>query len=353
MGRIPVVYSETNLLHDPCESDGHYPAAECADRVTRILEVLEQHSSHFEIVSPNDRLNLEKHLKKVHSTAYLDFLKKIFPKFAFTEKEKYILPVLNTKSLGARNREVSTNLDRFANDPSICIMKDTFDAAISSAKCALTGAYLLIETENKLVFALCRPPGHHCGKETAAGFCYLNNVAVATSYIREKLTSRYIKNQIAILDLDYHHGNGTQNIFYKDQNPAYISLHCEGDYPGTGFANEKGSGEGKDYTINYPLRKHVSIKNYMKTLQAACKNVSDFSTTHLIVSFGVDTFKDDPVGGFSLTSESYKEMGTIVGNLNLPTLVVMEGGYNLEYIGKNVFNFLTSIANAQCNQNTA
>jgi acetoin utilization deacetylase AcuC-like enzyme len=216
------------------------------------------------------------------------------------------------------------------------ILKGTWEAAYWSAQSALTAARLVKDGE-KVTYALCRPPGHHSATDLYGGFCYLNNAAIA---------ARSLNDRVAILDIDYHHGNGTQMIFYEDPNVAYCSIHAHPDldYPYFwGDAGEIGQGEGTGTNLNLPLPLGIDNETYLAVLDQALEFVSRFDPSYLIVSAGFDTFDGDLIGTFKLSREGLQQVATKIAALELPTIVLQEGGYLVEQLGQNVTAFLESI----------
>jgi acetoin utilization deacetylase AcuC-like enzyme len=170
------------------------------------------------------------------------------------------------------------------------------------------------------------------------GFCYLNNAAIAT---------RYLGSQVAILDIEYHHGNGTQEIFYSDPSTLYCSLHADPDedYPYFwGAAIERGEGLGEGFNRNWPLPQKINDESYLSILDKALDVISRFAPTYLIVSLGLDIGDGDPVGGFSITLQGFNQIGKHIAALNVPTLIVQEGGYYLDTLGQNAIAVLKSFA---------
>jgi acetoin utilization deacetylase AcuC-like enzyme len=203
-----------------------------------------------------------------------------------------------------------------------------------------------------IVFALTRPPGHHACHELAGGYCYINNAAVTAEYILSKLpppdSSRCpTQSRLVILDLDFHHGNGTQGIFYNRREPAYVSIHGKGRYPYyTGAAEEQGNGEGEGFNLNLPLesRPASNTEDYFRLLDQALNIIREkWTPEYLLVSMGFDTYCKDVLGGFELDVEDYRTIGKRIRALDLPTLVLLEGGYS-EELGNLVINFVRGLA---------
>jgi len=212
---------------------------------------------------------------------------------------------------------------------------------LSSVRVALSAAKELLSHQVP-AFALTRPPGHHAGSALSGGYCYLNNVAIAARYLqRHAISNGHGATKIGILDIDYHHGNGTQDIFYSDPSVLYTSLHAVDDFPYfTGSRTETGCGHGEGYNMNIPLPRGTMDSEYCAALELVVAAIRKFDPQYLIVSLGVDTYMDDPISDFKLTVTGYVNIGKMISGLRIPTLFVMEGGYHLETIGDNVFSVL-------------
>jgi len=231
----------------------------------------------------------------------------------------------------------------YCTNTGVPIDENTWKAAVASAHCAMTGARHLQSGESR-VYALCRPPGHHAGPDFFGGYCYLNNAAIAAHLLRED------GERVAILDIDYHHGNGTQAVFYADPGVWYGSLHVDpdADYPFfAGYADEAGTEAGKGTNWNVPLSPGTGQDRYLCALDALLARLIAFDPQWLIVSAGFDTYIDDPIGTFRLTTAGFNEIGLRIQALNIPTLVVQEGGYCVPDLGRNVVAFLEGLANSR------
>jgi acetoin utilization deacetylase AcuC-like enzyme len=187
-------------------------------------------------------------------------------------------------------------------------------------------------------FALCRPPGHHAASDMYGGYCFINNAAVAAQAFIDQGAGR-----VAILDVDFHHGNGTQAIFYDRPDVMFLSLH--GDPKDAfpyflGYADESGSGNGEGFNFNFPMGPDTSFTSWSSALDDACKKIANFGPDALVISLGVDTFEHDPISFFKLSSDDFKRYGATIAKLKLPTLFIMEGGYAVEEIGINTVNVL-------------
>jgi acetoin utilization deacetylase AcuC-like enzyme len=220
-------------------------------------------------------------------------------------------------------------------DLSACIVEGTYEAALASANCALSAAQAVADGERS-AFALCRPPGHHAGKDYAGGYCFINNASVAANW----LSSRGI---VALLDMDYHCGNGTQDIFYDRNDVLTISIHADPnfEYPHfAGYADERGIGKGLGFHHNFPLPAGTDDAAYVGTLKHTLELIRDFEPAYLVVSAGMDIYADDPLGKIRVTTDGIIEIGKLISAPRLPTVIVMEGGYNNAALGKNMTGFL-------------
>jgi acetoin utilization deacetylase AcuC-like enzyme len=281
---------------------------------------------------------------KIHDKKYVDFLNNAWNEWvALGFKGEAIPTVYPSRSMNSD--VVPTFIEGklgyycLANETSIS--EGTVEAAYESVKVALTAADML--DEEKSVFALCRPPGHHASKDQYGGYCFFNNVAIAAEKLKEKGAKR-----IFILDIDFHHGNGTQAIFYDRSDVFFVSLHGDPKdaFPHfLGHADEKGSGEGVGYNCNYPMPPGTPYDVWTKSLDDSISKIQNFSPDALIVSLGVDTYENDPISFFKLKSDDFFDVGRKIASINLPTLFVMEGGYAIKEIGVNTVNTLKGFEN--------
>jgi acetoin utilization deacetylase AcuC-like enzyme len=190
-----------------------------------------------------------------------------------------------------------------------------------------------------LAYALVRPPGHHAERKVFGGFCYFNSAAIAAAHLSEF-------GRVAVLDVDYHHGNGTQDIFYDRDDVLTVSIHGHPSFAFpyfSGFKDEIGEEAGVGYNLNIPLGETVDGAKYAKALGRALERIKAFKTDYLVVSLGLDTARGDPTGSWSLTAEDFEKNGYAIGGLRLPTLVVQEGGYRIRTLGLNARMFFTGL----------
>lgn len=283
-----------------------------------------------------DEMEVEE-LYAIHDPALISHLQEGSQKAAILDQDHpqegpvyfvpWIFPVRQTMMKGLLHSPEPAGC--FAFDTYAPIGKDTWQAALSSARLAWQGAGLLLNGE-KLVYAICRPPGHHAGVDHMGGYCYLNNAALAASRL-QKL------GRGVILDIDYHHGNGTQEIFWNNPQVLTISLHADpaDEYPYfSGYEDEIGGADAPGANLNLPLEKGCYNNNYLDALNAAIVRIKGFNAHWLVLSAGYDTCEADPSTHFSLTDDVYEEIGRWLGMLHLPTLVVHEGGYAVEKNGE-------------------
>ena len=234
-------------------------------------------------------------------------------------------------------RDPTGRIGYWCFDTGTPIVEATYRAARAAVDVALTACDLVLGGE-RATYGLCRPPGHHAAHAVFGGFCYFNNAAIAAEYLVAKTGGK-----VAVLDLDYHHGNGTQQIFYRRSDVLYVSLH--GDprraYPYfTGHADETGAGPGRGSTVNLPLAANTSDHDYLSAVGTALESVIRYHPEVIVVSFGVDTYVDDPLGDFNLTTPVYAQCGRTVTAAGHRLVVLQEGGYFLPSLGENVRQFL-------------
>jgi acetoin utilization deacetylase AcuC-like enzyme len=215
---------------------------------------------------------------------------------------------------------------------------NAYIAARAAVNCALSGAELIRRGE-QIVYAICRPPGHHAESRVYGGFCYFNNAAIAANVLSAD-------GPVAVLDIDFHHGNGTQDIFYHRADVLTVSIHGDPSfaYPYfAGFADERGEGAGEGFNHNFPLGENITDSEYLGTLEQALELIERFQPRHLVLSVGLDIAKGDPTGAWAITTEGFERIGGAIAGLGLPILVVQEGGYDTRVIGRNARSFLSGL----------
>ena len=341
---MKIFYSENHRQHNPSfevfDGGQRVPYLENPDRMDKILSALRA-TNWAEFIEPDDfGLNP---ILAIHDADYIHFLASCWDEWRAAEPEvesatdnSAFLPA--TFALRRTPRVPKSLLGRagyYIMDLSAVIVDGTYQAALSSANCALGGAKFVSETSLS-AFALCRPPEHHAGKDYGAGYCFINNTSVAANYLSAK-------GKVAVLDIDYHAGNGTQDIFYNRVDVLTISIHGDPDfeYPHfIGFADETGTGAGLGFHHNFPLLAGTEDKNYLSTLEKAIEMIRNFAPKYLVVSSGMDIYEGDPLGKFKVTREGIREIAKRIAALNLPSLIVMEGGYANDALGENIVALL-------------
>jgi len=337
-------YSDTHLKHQPpfevFDGGKRVPYLENTDRMDRILDALKK-TDWAELTPPAD-FGLDP-IYAAHDRDYIAFLESAWrewlildPEVAASPEQNAFLPA--TFALRRMPRVPSTLLGKagyYMMDLSACIVAGTYEAILSSANCALSAADSAFRNQHS-AFALCRPPGHHAGKNYAGGYCFINNSSVAANWLSSK-------GRVAVLDIDYHAGNGTQDIFYERNDVLTISLHGDPDfeYPHfIGYADETGAGAGLGFHKNFPLPKGTGDEGYLSALDEALGMIKNFAPNYLVVPTGMDTFDGDPLGTFKVTRAGFAEIGKRIAALGLPTTIVMEGGYANAALGENVVTLL-------------
>nr|WP_320050055.1 histone deacetylase family protein [uncultured Desulfuromonas sp.] len=302
-------------------------------RIASILHEIDK-CGLFNRVSP--RRMAERHIKAVHDRHFVDYLRKACACLPTTQS---IYPIIfPLRNLHKPPKDIELQVGYYCMDTFTPFNRNAYKAARGAVDCALTGAQELL-AGNPLAYALVRPPGHHAERRAFGGFCYFNSSAIAAHFL-----SNFGK--VALLDLDYHHGNGSQDIFYSRADVLTLSIH--GDprdvYPHfAGFRDESGEGEGVGFNYNFPLPLKITVEHYQRTLNEAKNRISSFKPSFLVVALGLDTAKDDPTGSWPLTAQDFHINGNLIGELKLPTLVVQEGGYRTRTLGKNARHFFEGL----------
>lgn len=328
-------YSPLHEHHDPPNS------REVPQRAKLLLEAVSK--GDFGPVEEADNFGLRPILD-VHTHQMVALLQTAYRRFAALNGPRPATPdSFAVRDLaGYLPRSIWGQLGHYCTDSLTPILEQTWHAAYAAAQAALSAARAT-QQGNALTYALCRPPGHHAYHDMYGGYCYLNNAAIAAQW----LTNR--GKRIAIVDIDYHHGNGTQAIFYGRDDVFFCSLHAdpEDEYPYYfGFPWEKGVESGEGYNINYPLPLGTQETDYLVTLDHALEKVDLFSPHVVLVSLGFDTLADDPEGRFRLQPTSFRHIGRHLGQLRRPLLIIQEGGYLLPALPSSATHFFEGILSA-------
>jgi len=333
---MKTVYSDQHRLHAPeheLTRAGRIPYTESPDRAEGILRTLTDRGI-ADVVGPGE-CPLET-LQAVHEGEYLQFLERVYADWVALGRPTEGASTV-TFALRDRARKPESPADQvgyfcFDTTP---VVAHTYTACRTAAHCAITGADLLLSGESA-VYALCRPPGHHAGRDLYGGYCYLNNAALAAARLNGD-------GRVAILDLDFHHGNGTQDIFYDSNQVLFVSIHADPSrqYPlYWGRVDERGTEAGLGFNHNLTLPSGVGDEEYLLALDEALGTVRGFAPAHLVVSLGVDTLSGDYWGDFELSLEGFGKIGRRLAETQIPTLLVQEGGYHPDNMGAAVANVL-------------
>lgn len=343
---MKTIFHPTQLQHNPAKEflDGEWvDYLESVRRPQMILGAIERMQL-GEVIAPDD-FGLAP-IQAVHTPDYLDFLQTAYARWIAEDRSPAgVYPDTFFKpAFTHRPTKIGALAGVYTFDMSTVIVEATWEAAYGSAQCALTAAKRVHEGE-RAAFALCRPPGHHAHANMGGGYCFINNAAVAAEWLLANMPPPPRGRGVCVLDIDFHHGNGTQAIFYDRSDVQFVSLHADPDrqYPYfLGAASEYGAGEGEGYNLNIPLPIKTTDEQFMAALDTACERIAAYAPAYLLISLGVDTFGEDPLGDFAMTRAAYPRIGARLAQLNLPTVFLMEGGYAIDALGDNVAGVLAS-----------
>jgi acetoin utilization deacetylase AcuC-like enzyme len=346
----PLVASDHHLGHDglvELVAGRPIPCYEAPERATAIREALLATGS-YELVAPTDHgpdpiaavhameiIDLVEHAWTDAVAAGRDSAQPLLPD-TFLLREYASGMALERTPLGRHDR-----LGAYCFDTATPIVAGTAAAARAAVDIALTALNLVLAGE-PLAYALCRPPGHHAGRSLIGGYCFFNNAAIAAEAVLARGAQR-----VAILDVDFHHGNGTQQIFWERGDVLYVSLHGDpaGIYPYySGYAGERGAAAGEGLNLNLPLAPGTDGDGYLAALDEALAAIRDFAPdAPLVLSLGFDTYHADPICNLALRTDDYARIGSAVGSLGMPVVAVQEGGYAIEALGANAVAFLGAV----------
>jgi acetoin utilization deacetylase AcuC-like enzyme len=347
---VKVVYTLRHRLHHPereFEASGFQEPYEHPGRAEIIRATLAADDT-FEFVAP-DEYGTDP-IEAVHDPGLVRFLETAWTEYQRDHGDThdvvpdvFSMPALRAgMSPGREPTPVGARLGWWCYETTTPLTETTYEAARSSVDVAMTTADLVLGGE-RVAYGLCRPPGHHAARSAYGGYCFFNNAAVVAEYLVGDGAP------VTVLDVDFHHGNGTQQIFYERGDVQFVSLH--GDparvYPYvTGFADETGAGPGLGRNHNVPLPADTGDEEYVDELEDALDVVRAHEPAILVVSLGVDTFGGDPISDLALTSDGFEACGRAVARLGLPTVVLQEGGYADDDLGENVRRWLDGFASA-------
>lgn len=346
MDPVPVVAGHAHRAHDPPYEVNYgevvRPVYERVERAERIRDALA--AAGHPLVEPAPH-GVEPVLA-VHEPGLVGFLEQGWAAWRADGGPEVLIPdSFPIPRLGrGGGRDLGGGVGRpgwFCFDTATPMVAGSFSAALAAADAALTAADL-VAAGAPAAYALCRPPGHHAGPGYYGGFCFLNNAAIAARSLARL-------GRVAVVDVDFHHGNGTQDVFWEDSEVLYVSLHGDpaGHYPHfTGAADETGGGAGTGTNRNLPLPDGTGDDAYLEALGEAMAVVAGFDPATLVVSAGFDTFAGDPIGAFQVTTEGFRRIGAALAAAGRPTVVVQEGGYAVEALGANALALLRGVQEA-------
>lgn len=340
--KIPVFFHLDQLNHKPrfeWAFGDKILHPETTARAENILKSLQSSVERFEIIPPEEfpmksikSIHNERMVKAIQSSMSLPLDQTFYPSVFPYYGDKSKLDPTNIKHAGA-----------FCFDSGTPLNATTFSAAAWSAACSHMASEFVSQNKSKVTYSLCRPPGHHASRDLFGGYCYFNNAAIAAKNLRKHV------DKVAIIDIDFHHGNGTQVLFDRDPSVLVINIHGDPNtyYPYfTGYDSEVGTGSGRGFNINIPLPGGVDLQEYIRHFdQVILPALRNFGPKALIISAGFDTYVADPIGAFCLETNDFSIVGERLASLRLPTVILQEGGYEETSLGSNVLSFLSAFSN--------
>jgi acetoin utilization deacetylase AcuC-like enzyme len=341
---VKAVYSDTHKSHDPkffLVRGVVKPTAEQPERAERLLQALT--GARHTIVAPQAFGPGPR--ARVHSPDYLAFLETAWSEWSALPDSgpEMIANIHPLRHSATYPTGIVGRLGWHTFDTACPIGPGTNAAACAATDVAVTATELVLNGEDA-AYALCRPPGHHAYRDMAGGFCFLNNSAIAAEHLRQRHA------RVAILDVDVHHGNGTQGIFYERADVLTVSIHADPQryYPAFwGYAHERGAGDGLGANLNLPLPLGTPDAGYFPALETATNAIKAFAPGALVVALGLDASEDDPLAGLKVTTEGFRRIGAEIARLGLPTVLVQEGGYLCDALGRNLAAVLAGCESAR------
>ena len=285
-------------------------------------------------------------INKIHDEDYINFLNVAWNEWIKEGFKGEAIPnIWPSRSMDSKiiPKFIEGKLGYYSLAGETSISAGSIEAAYEAVKVVINASEMLQNNNILNIFSLCRPPGQHASQNQFGGYCFFNNAAIAAEFFKTKGAKR-----IFILDVDFHHGNGTQSIFYDRSDVFYASLHGDPMYAFPyflGHKDEEGFGAGQGYNKNYPMLPGTTYDIWSEALDDSIKKISTFNPEILIISLGVDAYENDPISFFKLKSEDFIDLGKRLSKLNIPTLFVMEGGYAIKDIGVNTVNTLKGFEN--------
>jgi acetoin utilization deacetylase AcuC-like enzyme len=339
------LYDDAQRLHAPktfLVAGRQQPIPETPQRIDMLLKGVTKLG--LEIRQPPPISNEQ--LQLIHTPRYIAFLETLLERWGHVPNSSEV-PLPNVYAIQRDTVAPLTYPEAVVGqagfhlgDGACPVTKDTLISARASAACAISGAEMLLKGERQ-AYALCRPPGHHAASDLASGFCFFNNSALAAEVLRRA------GKRTAILDIDVHHGNGTESIFYDRADVLTVSIHCHPKrfYPFFwGYEGEHGRGVGEGFNLNLPLERGADIDAYLPALETALRRIADFKPDMLVVAAGLDIAIDDPFKAFAIATPDFTTIGKRIAEMHLPMLIVQEGGYPSESLGTNLAALLTGLA---------
>jgi acetoin utilization deacetylase AcuC-like enzyme/GNAT superfamily N-acetyltransferase len=333
------VYSPLKVLVTPQHHLHHVRERGYVERPVRVERILQQVRSLAGVEIVDVKEHPEEAITAVHDPDFVRYLRDVCLKLAVGQAVyPYVFPIRH-RARKPVDDEVQSGY--YCIDTFTPLTHNAYIAARAAVNCALTAAELVRKGE-QIAYAVCRPPGHHAESAVYGGFCYFNNASIAANVLSAE-------GRVAVLDIDFHHGNGTQEIFYDRSDVLTISIHGDPSYAYpyfAGFADERGEGAGDGFNHNYPLGENITDDEYLTTLEQALERVEAFAPRFLVLSLGLDIAKGDPTGAWAITTDGFERIGGAIAGLGLPMLVVQEGGYDTRVIGRNARSFLSGLQRA-------
>ena len=335
---MKIIYTDKHAQHDPqtfIVRGVKQRSAEQPERATRLLSAAK--GAGHEIQAPKNYGAAP--AATVHTPEYIDFLQTAARDWAkLPGASEEVVPNMHpARAHASYPKALAGRAGWHQADMACPIGPHTWDAALASSEVAVTAADLVLDGARE-AYALCRPPGHHAYADMAGGFCFLNNTAIAAQRLRAKL------QRVAILDVDVHHGNGTQGIFYERDDVLTISIHADpaNYYPYFwGYAHEHGAGKGQGFNLNLPQPLGSGDAPWLAAGDTALARIKEFAPTAVVVALGLDASESDPLQGLKVTGAGFHAMARKIAGLGLPTVLVQEGGYLSDDLGHNLVQFLS------------
>lgn len=334
---MKVTFAEPQRRHHPVmflSSGAQKPNQEVPERIERLLSGAK--AAGLERVAPDDH-GLGP-IAAVHTPEYIAFLERIYERWQrLPEASPEVIPNIHPDRRDFPYPASAVGQAGYHMADTACpISEHTWESAYWSAQTAVAAARLIMGGE-RAAYGLSRPPGHHAFADLAGGFCFFNNSGIAAQELRKDAA------RVAILDVDLHHGNGTQGIFYRRDDVLTVSIHADPVrfYPFFwGHAAERGEGPGLGYNLNLPLARHSGDDAFLEALDAALKRIRAFAPDAIVIALGLDAFEGDPFGGLAVSTEGFARIGERCASLDLPTAIIQEGGYLCDALGDNLTSFL-------------